>query len=236
MEAVAETDDTLMTKYFDEGELTHDEILSGFGAGMREGSIVPVVACSAVNGIGVTNLLDAISTYLHSPDGVQAFGKSVKTGEPSERVCNDSSPFSAFVFKTIADPFVGKLSLFRVCSGIIASGATLYNSTADKTEKAAGLFVMRGKKQANTTSLHAGDIGAFSKLQFTSTGDTLCDPANPIVYPSIEFPPPCISKAIYASKQGEEDKVFSGLARLQEEDPTIKTEKNTETTETLVSG
>jgi elongation factor G len=236
MEAVAATDDALMTKYFDQGELSHDEILSGFRAGMRDGSIVPVAACSALTGIGITKLMDAIGNYLHSPEGVKTQGKSIKTGEPDTRVCEDASPFSAFVFKTIADPFVGKLSLFRVCSGTIASGAALYNATADKQEKAAGLFVMRGKKQTNTAALHAGDIGAISKLQYTSTGDTLCDAANTIVFPSIAFPSPCISKAIYALKQGEEDKVFSGLARLQEEDPTIKTEKNTETTETLVSG
>ena len=235
-EAAAGADDELMMKYLEGEELTHDEILAGFRAGMQNGTIVPVVAVSATTGIGVAKMLDVMSVYLHSPKGMKAQGENPKTGDAEERVCDNSSPFSAFVYKTVADPFVGKLSLFRVMSGSITPATALYNSTADKAEKAGGLFMMRGKKQTNVSVLNAGDLGALSKLQFTNTGDTLCDAGSPIKYAPIAFPAPCISKAISAAKQGEEDKVFSGLSRLQEEDPSIKVEKNTETTETLLSG
>ena len=235
-EAAAGADDELMMKYLEGEELTHEEILSGFRAGMANGTIVPVVAVSAVTGVGVAKMLDVMSVYLHSPKGSKAQGENPKTGDKIERACESSEPFSAFVYKTVADPFVGKLSLFRVMSGSINPATALYNSTADKAEKAGGLFLMRGKKQTSVNVLNAGDLGALSKLQFTNSGDTLCDAASPIKYAPIDFPAPCISKAISAAKQGEEDKVFSGLARLQEEDPSIKVEKNTETTETLVSG
>ncbi|MBO4925662.1 MAG: elongation factor G, partial [Clostridia bacterium] len=235
-EAAAGADDELMMKYLEGEELTHEEILSGFRAGMQNGTIVPVVAVSAVTGVGVAKMLDVMSVYLHSPKGMKAQGENPKTGEKAERTCDNAEPFSALVYKTVADPFVGKLSLFRVMSGSITPATALYNSTADKAEKAGGLFMMRGKKQQNVNVLNAGDLGALSKLQFTNSGDTLCDAANPIRYAPIDFPAPCISKAISAAKQGEEDKVFSGLNRLQEEDPSIKVEKNTETTETLVSG
>ena len=235
-EAAAGADDELMMKYLEGEELTHDEILSGFRAGMANGTIVPVVAVSATTGVGVAKMLDVMSVYLHSPKGSKAQGENPKTGDKVERTCESSEPFSAFVYKTVADPFVGKLSLFRVMSGSITPATALYNSSADKAEKAGGLFLMRGKKQTNVNVLNAGDLGALSKLQFTNSGDTLCDTASPIKYAPIDFPAPCISKAISAAKQGEEDKVFSGLARLQEEDPSIKVEKNTETTETLVSG
>ena len=235
-EAAAGEDEELMMKYLEGEELTHDEILSGFRAGMQNGSIVPVVGVSAVTGIGVAKMLDVMSVYLHSPKGMKVEGENPKTGDKVARSCDNGEPFSAFVYKTVADPFVGKLSLFRVMSGSITPATALYNSTADKAEKAGGLFVMRGKKQQNVSVLNAGDLGALSKLQFTNSGDTLCDAASPIKYAPIAFPAPCISKAISAAKQGEEDKVFSGLSRLQEEDPSIKVEKNTETTETLVSG
>lgn len=237
-EAAASADDELMMKYLDEGELSHEEILQGFRAGMKDGSIVPVCACSALTGVGVAKMMDLIAKYLPSPahEGLVHRGMNPKTGKEAVRICKDEEPFSAFVFKTIADPFVGKLSLFRIFSGQLTSSTTLYNANQEKTEKAGGLYILRGKKQINKNSLHAGDMGALAKLQFTSTGDTLCDQSNPVQYPAIVFPAPCISKAVYAAKQGEEDKVFGGLSRLQEEDPSIRIEKNAETTETLLSG
>ena len=235
-EAAAGADDELMMKFLEGEELTHEEILSGFRAGMADGTIVPVVACSAISGVGVAKVLDIMSVYLHSPKGVKVQGENPKTGDAVERVCENNAPFSALVYKTIADPFVGKLSLFRVCSGTLTASTALYNANADKAEKAGGLFVMRGKKQTAVNQLNAGDLGALSKLSFTNSGDTLCDAANPVKFAPIAFPAPCISKAISAAKQGEEDKVFSGLSRLQEEDPSIKVEKNVETTETLLSG
>ena len=212
-EQAASADEELMEKYFENGELSHEDVMAGFIKGMKEGSIVPVVACSALTGVGIARTLDFIAKYLPSPahEGMSQKG-------------------------TIADPFVGKLSLFRIFSGMLTSSTPLYNANKEKAEKAGGMFTLKGNKQTNVDKLHAGDLGALAKLQITSTGDTLCDPNNPIVYPEIEFPAPCISKAVFAAKQGEEDKVFSGLNRLAEEDPSIRIEKNAETTETELSG
>ncbi len=235
-EAAAGAIDDLMVKFFDGEELTHDEIIEGFRAGMKDGSIVPVVPCSALTGVGVARVIETIMNVMHSPRHVSTTGKNPKTEEDILRPCSDAEPFSAFVFKTIADPFVGKLSIARVCSGQLTPTTVLYNVRKEQQEKSSGLFILRGKKQKNTTVVHSGDICALSKLSHTASGDTLCDQQTPIVYDQISFPIPCISKAIHASKQGEEDKVFSGLAKLAEEDPSIKIEKNTETTETLVSG
>ena len=235
-EAAASADDELMMKYLEEGELSHEELMTGFRAGMKSGSIVPVCACSAVTGVGVVAVMNVMAKYLPSPEGTVVKGINPKNDAEDSRTCQDSDPFSALVYKTIADPFVGKLSLFRVCSGTLSASTTLYNVNAEKTEKSAGIYAMRGKKQLSKTILHAGDLGALAKLQFTATGDTLCDQNKAIRFAPLTFPIPCISKAVYAAKQGEEDKVFGGLARLQEEDPTINIEKNVETTETLLSG
>ena len=235
-EAAAMSDDELTMKYLDEGSLSHEEILEGFKIGMFSGIISPVVPCSALTGVGVAKMLDVMADFLPSPKRAVYTGVNPKTGDEVSRKCNNDEPFSAFVFKTIADPFVCKLSLFKVMSGSVAGSSSLYNSSADKNEKITGLFVLRGKKQISTPQLNAGDLGALNKLQYTNTGDTLCDPANPIQYPAIEYPTPCISKAVFAAKQGEEDKVFSGLARLMEEDPSIRLEKNVETTETCLAG
>ncbi len=235
-EASAEAIDELLEKFFAEGELTHEEVLEGFRAGMKSGKIVPVVCCSAVTGVGVAPLLDIMKSYLNWPSGTVAEGINPKTDEPEERKCLNEEPFSAFVFKTIADPFVGKLSLVRVMSGVLSASTALYNSSKEKAEKSGGLFLLRGKKQTSVQQLNAGDIGALSKLQLTSTGDTLCDAASPIRYAELEYPVGNFSKAVYAAKQGEEDKVFSGISKLMEEDPSIKIEKNIETTETVLSG
>ena len=235
-EAAAEADDALLEKYFEEGALSHEEILVGFRKGMQSGRIVPVAGVSAASGVGVAKLLDVMKDYLNSPEGGEMEGVNPKSGEAVTRKCDSAEPFSAFVFKTVADPFVGKLSLFRIFSGTLTPATPLYNASQEKAEKAGGLFMMRGKKQTNAQQLFAGDVGALSKLGFTATGDTLCDPAAPVRYPGIDFPAPCFSKAVFAAKQGEEDKVFSGLARLAEEDPSIQTQKNAETTETLLSG
>ena len=235
-EAAAAADDDLMMKYLEGETLTHEEILEGFKLGMFTGLISPVIPCSAVSGVGVGKLLDVMADFLPSPKRAIYKGINPKNDAEEERACKSEEPFSAFVYKTIADPFVGKLSLFKVTSGTLTPSTSVYNANAEKSEKINGIYVLRGKKQISTNELNAGDMGALAKLQYTSTGDTLCDPNKPIKFPPISFPIPCISKAVFASKQGEEDKVFSGLARLMEEDPSIKIEKNVETTETILSG
>ena len=200
-EASAEAIDELLEKFFSEGELSHDEVLEGFRAGMKSGKIVPVVCCSAVTGVGVAPLLDIMKSYLNWPSGTVAEGVNPKNNEPARRKCVNEEPFSAFVFKTIADPFVGKLSLVRVMSGVLTPATALYNANDEKAEKSGGLFMLRGKKQSAAQQLNAGDIGALSKLQFTSTGDTLCDAAAPIRYPELVYPLGNFSKAVYAAKQ-----------------------------------
>ena len=237
-EQAAAADDDLMMKYLEGEELTYEEILTGFHKGMKDGSIVPVVAVSAATGVGIARMMDLMAKYLPSPahQGIVHDGFNPRTGEGVSRTCKDDEPFSAFVYKTIADPFVGKLSLFRIFSGMLTSDTTLYNVNKDKTEKTAGIYILRGKKQVVKKQLHAGDLGALAKLQYTSTGDTLCDYNNPIQYPKLAFPAPCFSKAVYAAKQGEEDKVFTGLAKLMEEDPSVTLAKDPATTETLLSG
>ncbi|MBQ8655076.1 MAG: elongation factor G [Clostridia bacterium] len=238
VEAAASADEELMEKYFEEGELTYEEIMIGFHKGMKNGDIVPVCACSALTGVGIARMMDLMAKYLPSPahQGIEHVGFNPRSGEPVVRICKDDEPFSAFVYKTIADPFVGKLSLFRIFSGKLTAQTILYNVNKDKTEKTSGIYILRGKKQVAKQVLHAGDLGALAKLQFTSTGDTLAEYNNPVQYPGLTYQTPCMSKAVYAAKQGEEDKVFSGLNRLMEEDPSITIEKNPDTFETLLSG
>ena len=236
MEAVAGTDEELMEKYFSEGELSDEEVLKGLRIGIADGSIVPVCCCAGLGGVGVAPVLDVLATYMPSPAGRKVEGVNPKNDSVETRECKDGEPFSAIVFKTIVDKFVGKMSLFKVCSGTLTSATALYNTNADKPEKAGNILMMRGKEQIVADKLVAGDIGALAKLQFTGTGNTLCDAAKPIRFEPIEFPAPCISMAVYAKKTGEEDKIFSGLARLQEEDPTITVGKDPSTGETLLSG
>lgn len=236
MEAAAGSDDELMEKYFSEGELTQEELLRGMRGGIASGLVVPVVCSSATTMLGITTLLDIIADILPSPlDQGEKSGINPKNDETITRACDEAAPFSAQVFKTVADPFVGRISMVKVYSGVLASDTALYNANTGKSEKAANISTMRGKKLSNVTKLIAGDIGVLAKLQSTNTGDTLCDPGKPIKYESIPFPLPSISLAVTAKKQGEEDKVVSGLLRLQEEDPSMSVAKS-DAAETIISG
>ena len=236
MEAAAGAEDELMEKFFEDGELSFEDMMHGLRQGIKDGTVVPVVCCSGITRVGLSKVLDNIIDLMPSPAGTVATGVNPKTGDEVERVCEDGAPFSAQVFKTMADPFVGKLSLMKVMSGTLTGDTTLYNVNAEKSEKPGTIYSLKGKKQNATQKVCAGDICALAKLQSVATGNTLCDGNNPVKYPEIEFPAPCISKAVYAKKAGEEDKIFSGLARLMEEDPTITVTKNVETTESVLSG
>ena len=220
-EAAASTSEELMEKFFDEGKLSEEDMLRGLSAGIYEGSIVPVAPVSSLNGIGVRPLMYELAMYMPSPMEHTYHGINPKTKSMHIRHADMSESFTAQVFKTIADPFVGKLSLIKVISGVLTPATPLFNANADKPEKAAGIFMVRGKKQIPVGMLCAGDIGALSKLQYTSTGDSLCEIGKVVQYDSIDFPAPQISLAVYAKKAGEEDKVFSGLARLCEEMPDV---------------
>lgn len=221
-EVAASNDDSLMEKFFNEEPLTNEEIIKGIKAGIRAGTAIPVIAGSALYNRGVFNLMDDILDLIPSP---------------AERgIADDKAPFSAYVFKTVADPFVGKLSLFKVMSGTLKNGMTVLNPGKDKQEKIGGICALRGKKQDPVNNLYAGDIGAVAKLNYTSTGDTLCDEKNPVRFDATEFPPPVIAMAVSAAKQGDEDKVFGGIAKLQEEDPTFRLERDSDTGEMLLKG
>ncbi|MBQ3760494.1 MAG: elongation factor G [Clostridia bacterium] len=236
MEAAAGADEELMEKYFEEMELSTEDTMLGLRKGIVDGSVVPVVCCDSLTRVGLAKLLDNIVDLLPAPADRVLKGVNPKTGESEERTVSEDQPFSAQVFKTLADPFVGKLSLLKINSGVLTGDMTLYNANAEKTEKPGTIYYMLGKKTNAIQKGVAGDIVALAKLVSVSTGNTLCDQAKPIKYPEIEFPAPCISMAVYAKKAGEEDKIFTGLNRLMEEDPTITLTKEVETTETLING
>ena len=233
-EAAAEADEALMEKYFEEGELSREEILTGLSLGVKEGVITPVCCCAAQPNIGIPTLLDNLVNYMPAASEAKA-PKAVdaKTGEPVE--IKQDGKFAAQVIKTVVDQF-GKYSIIKVYSGTLDAAVTPYNSNSEKSEKPGTIYIMRGKKTVQVDKLIAGDIGALAKLQFTATGDTLCDASAPVKFDAIEFPKPCISLAVSAKKQGEEDKVFAGLNKLLEEDPTITLDKNAETGDVLLSG
>ena len=236
-EAVAETSEELMEKYFAGEEFTDEEIKKALRAGVQSGAIVPVLCGSATENAGVKILMDAIIEYFPSPDEA---GKIEGTKPGTEDIIEikpaEGEPLSALIFKTVADPYIGKISLFKVFSGTMTSDSVVYNSKKDTTEKIAHLCYLRGKKQIETDKVSAGDIGAVTKLTNTSTGDTLCDKGRPVVLAGIDFPEPAISLAVQPKDKGDEEKISSGLQRLVEEDPTIKLEMNTETHQMLISG
>lgn len=236
IENAAENDEELMEKFFEGEELTKEDIVKGLRGGIIAGDVVPVFVGAAAPNYGVSLLLDNLTAFMPSPDKViNVVGKTPKDEEVTYKA-DDSTPFAAQVYKTVADPFVGKLSVFKVLGGELKLGQSIDNGNVEKHEKFGQIYIMFGKKQVNADKLAAGDIGALAKLQHTETGGTLCDSSKPVVFPDVVFPEPCISLAVFAKKQGEEEKVFAGLHRLEEEDPTFRIEKQAETTDTLVSG
>jgi len=237
MESVAQTSEALMDKYFEGEELTRDEIHSGIRKGVIDGELMPVLCTSATLNIGVETLENMLIEYLPSPgEGKFEVGKDPRNKKEIERKCSNNEPFSALVFKTIADPYVGKLSIFKVMSGILDHSVEIYNATKEIKEKANHIYVLRGNKQIEVEKLEAGDIGAFSKLSDTVTGDTLTSVKSPIVYDKIELPKPIIAMAIEPKTKADIDKLATGLHRLVEEDPTMTVSRNKETKQTLVSG
>ena len=236
IELIAETDEVLMEKFFGGEEYTHAEILKGIKAGIGDGTITPVLCGSAFQNLGVKELMNAVIEYLPSPEEITVMAKNAGTDDILEIKPDPAGPLSALVFKTIADPFVGKISMFRVYSGTFKADSIVYNSTTEKTEKVGQIFVMRGKKQVPTDKLIAGDIGGVAKLAGTNTNDTLCDMAKRIILDKIVFPLPAISMAIEAKAKGDEEKINSGLHKLQDEDPTFKLSLDTETHQSLISG
>ena len=235
MEYVAETDDEMLEKFLEEGELTDEELTTGLAAAVRSGQIAPVCACASLTNLGSAVILDAIVGLLPSPDQRPArVGTHPKTGDLVERPGTSDAPFSALVFKTMADPFAGRLTIFRVVSGTL-KGDTFYNATKGTAERFGQLFIMAGKEQKPVDEAVPGMVVAVAKLKETTTGDTLCVENNPVVYAAVEPLPTVISYAVSA-KKGDEEKLFSSITRLLDEDLTLKLTREQQTTETLISG
>ncbi|MCC5910775.1 MAG: elongation factor G [Clostridiaceae bacterium] len=237
MESVAESDEQLLEKYFAGEEFTQQEIQEGLRKGILSGEIVPVVCGSTLKNIGIHSLLNLVNDYSPSPKDMPGKqGNHPKTNEVVERTLEDNEPFSAQVFKTIVDPYIGKISLFKVISGTLKADTEVLNANKDEKERMSTLFVLRGKNQIEVKEIHAGDIGAVAKLQHTSTGDTLCSVEAPIVFSNIEFDEPQLFLAVEPKSRGDEEKISSGLQRLSEEDPSFSFERNVETKQTLIKG
>ncbi len=235
-EAAAETSEVLLDKYLSEGVLTNDEIVGGIKHGLTVGDTIPIMGGSALQNMGVINLMYEIVDLLPSPMERRPVLATDEKGEIQSITCDINKPFSAQVFKTVADPFVGKLNMVRVFTGTLKSGMTVYNASTGQKERINTVYVMKGKKQEAVDELVAGDIGAVNKLSNTNTNDTLCDENSKIKYYDIPLPVPVLTMAISAAKSGEEDKVFQGLNRLAEEDLTFKVEKDKETGEMVIRG
>ncbi|QAT62708.1 elongation factor G [Acidilutibacter cellobiosedens] len=235
IEKIAETDEALMEKYFDGESFTEEEIRKGLKIAVKNGDLVPLIPGSADKDISIDLLLNLIERYIPAPNEVGEY-KGMSGEKEMSRKVDSKEPFSALVFKTIVDPFVGKLSVFKVISGKITKDKEIFNSNKDSAEKLGGLFALRGKTQLEVSEIDAGDIGATSKLQFTQTGDTLCDKSNPIQYEKIQYPEPCLFMAVEPKTKGDEEKIGSSLQRLTEEDPTFVLNRNKETKQLLIGG
>ncbi len=235
-EAVAETSDEMFEKYFSGEQFTPEEIIVGVSKGVKSGTISPVFCGDAQLGYGVEQLLNGLIWLAPSAEEKAGeIGVDVD-GNPVELSVNEEGAAAAIVFKTIADPFVGKLSFIKVISGKVSADTPLINMRTGATERIGKVVTMRGKKQEDAAYIGAGDIGAAPKLQSTNTGDTLCAPTRKVTLEGISYPVPTLSMAVVPKKKGEEDKVAQGIMRLAEEDPTIRFETNQETHEMVLSG
>lgn len=234
-EVVAESDEVLMEKFFNGERFTREELLRGVTTALLEGRAVPLLVGSAEKSIGIDLLLNVIKNYMPAPNDPRAhLGFRYESGE--KRTVSKDEPFSAVVFKTLTDPFVGKLSIFKVISGSVKKGDELYNSSKQTAEKLGGLLYLRGKTQTETQEVIAGDIGVFSKLQATQTGDTLSDKDHPVVFKKVATPEPTLSIAIEPQSKGDEEKIGQSLSKLNEEDPSFSVVRNPETKQLVISG
>ena len=235
-EAIAMTDDELMEKYFNGDDFSDEEVLRGLKKGIADGGIVPVCSSAFQLGAGLEGLLDLLVTYVPTPLEHGPYAGFNDKNEPVERLSVVDAPVSAFVFKTIVDPFVGKISVMKVVTGKLNSGTEVYNERAGKAEKLGKLFFLRGKNQTELNYAEAGDIVAVAKLQYTLSGDTLCDKNDIIRYLPLDYPQPSYYIAIEAIDKNDEAKMGTGLNKLREEDPSFVVERNTETRQTLLGG
>jgi elongation factor G len=240
IEKVAESDDALLEKYLEGGELTNEEVTNGIRKGSLQQGFIPVLCGAGSKNIGVQPLLDAIVLCLASPVDMAEIkpikGTNPKDDSEVERKPEKSEPFSAYVFKSIADPFAGKLTMFRVYSGTLKADSTVLNTASEAKERIGQIFHMMGKKQNPAKELGPGEIGVVAKLKETNTGDTLSDNANPIVFEKVRFAEPLISYAIEPKSKGDEEKVSTGLHKILDEDPALRFHRDEEAKEMILSG
>ena len=237
METAAENDEFLLDKYFEAGELTREETIQGIRLGIASVNTIPVMAGSALQNRGVINLMNEIVTYMpQARERLNTLADDLATNKVVSVRTDADAPFAAQVFKTVIDPYSGKLSYIKSFRGVLKSGSTVWNANTGVEERIGQVYLLRGKKMEAVDELSAGDIGAVNKLGNTNTGDTLCDPNAKLRFSPIYFPKPTLFMAVAAEKKGEEDKVFAGLAKLREEDYTFSVEKNVETGDILLGG
>ncbi|MGB7068908.1 MAG: elongation factor G [Pyrinomonadaceae bacterium] len=239
IEIVAESDDVLMEKYFADGTLPEEDIYPNLAKAIAKSKLCPVYAVSSNTLVGLSILLDHIVEFAPDPAAHEAeygFSSADMTGDRVTRKYSDSEPFSAFVFRTIADPFAGRINVMKVVSGTVSSDATVYNSGRDTMERLGALHVLQGKTLDKVGEARVGDIIAVVKLKETQTGDTLSDRSNPIVYPPVEYPEPAIAFAIEPKSRNDEDKISAALHRILEEDPSLHFDRDPQTKEFILSG
>ena len=237
METAAENDEFLLDKYFESGELTREETIHGIRLGIAAVNTIPVMAGSALQNRGVINLLNEIVTYMpQARERLNTMAEDLQADKVVSLRTDEDAPFAAQVFKTVIDPYSGKLSYIKNFRGVLKSGSTVWNANTECEERIGQVYLLRGKKMEPVDELGAGDIGAVNKLSNTNTGDTLCDMGAKVRFTPIHFPKPTLFMAVTSEKKGEEDKVFAGLAKLREEDYTFSIEKNVETGELLLGG
>ncbi|MDR7526204.1 MAG: elongation factor G, partial [Armatimonadota bacterium] len=232
LERAAESDDALLEKYLEQGELSEDELRGGLRAGVASGRVVPVVCAVATSGLGAQSVLDLVVDLVPSPaDRPAEVSVDGQTLRP-----DPTGPLAALVFKTMADPYVGRLSYFRVYSGTLRSDSQVYNANKERAERVGQLYLLRGKQQIPVSEVPAGDLGAVAKLSETQTNDTLCSKDHPVRLRPVEFPRPAISMTVEPKSKQDEDKLGQALARLAEEDPTLHVEHDPESKKTILSG
>ena len=236
-EAVAETSEEMMDKYFSGEPLSMEEVRVGLRTSVLAGEVYPIVCGSATKNIGIPSLLNYIIDYMPAPDDLNAMvGKNVQTGEKVEKFTNDCDPFSAYVFKTIVDPFVGTINLLKIYSGVAKPGMEVYVPNIDETVKLPQLFTLMGKTQLPVDAAYAGDIIALSKLAELEIGYTLCDKKEQVIFDKSEYPSPIIYVAIKPKQKQDEEKISQALAKIAQEDPTFEFKRNPETAQLLIGG
>ena len=235
IEMVAEADDQLMESFFAEGTLTQEQLVSGLKSAIQAARLYPLMCTSGMHAIGIQPLLDAIVSYVPTP-AERSFAALDPQGASTTVAASDSAPYSAFVWKTIADPFAGRITMLRVVTGTLKSDATVHNLTNDGAERLGHLLVLQGKNQTHVPELKAGDLGAVAKLKDTHTSDVLADKSTKISLAPIQYPEPVLAYAIEPKSRGDEDKISSAMQRLREEDPSISYARDPQTHELLLSG